>query len=95
MSVSGLGCGLAFNYHFFVLMRLLCAFAAAGFILSSYVLSVELVGRESRNFAGLLGSGLFALGYSVVALSSYFVRNWRYLTFLFSGLGLGTLSLWT
>lgn len=94
MALSGLGYGLAFNYYLFVMMRFLCAVFGAGFILSSFVLSVEIVGRENRNFAGLLGSGLFAFGYPVVALMAYYIRNWRYLVFIFSGFGFFGLSLW-
>ena len=75
-------------------MRMLCAIGGAGFILASYVLSVELVGRESRNFAGLLGSFLFACGYGLVALSAYLIRDWRFLTLLFSVLGFGVFFLW-
>jgi hypothetical protein len=78
-----------------VLMRLLCAIGGAGFIISSFVLSVEFVGRDSRNFAGLLGSFLFGVGYCVVALGAYFFREWRHLTFLFSGAGFSIFLLWT
>jgi MFS family permease len=94
MSLTGFGYGFAFNYNFFVLMRLLCAIGGAGFILSSFVLSVEFVGRENRNFAGLLGTAMFALGYCVVALGAFLVREWRHLIFMFSGLGLCTFLLW-
>lgn len=78
---------MAFNYYFFVLMRISCAFGSSGFILSSYVLSVEVVGRENRKLAGLLGSGLFAVSYPLVALMAYLLRHWRVLTVLNSALG--------
>ena len=93
MSAAGFGCAFAFNYYFFALMRLCCAVVTAGFTLSSYVLSVEVVGQESRNFAGLLGGAIFAFSYSIVAVAAYFLREWRYLVFLFSGVGLLNLTL--
>lgn len=94
LSSSGLGYGLATNFYFFVVMRFLNAFFGSGFLMSSFVLSVEIVGRENRNFSGLLGSGLFGVGYAVVALMAYYIRNWRYLVFTFSGLGFLALFMW-
>jgi OCT family organic cation transporter-like MFS transporter 4/5 len=93
MSVVGFGCGIAPNYYVFMVMRLCSAIAVSGFTLSSFVLSVEVVGHESRNFAGLVGTALFSFAYSIVALAAYFVREWRYLMCLFSGAGLLTLPL--
>lgn len=86
--LAGLGYGLAFNFYFFLLMRLCTAIANAGLIMTSIILSVEIVSPGNRNFAGMLGSLLFGFSFSLMALLAYFITNWRHLVVLSSMLGL-------
>ena len=72
-----LGYGLSTGYKIFVLFRLLCAVSFGGIILSSFVLSVELVGMSARSFVGLVIAGLFALSYPYCSLMAYLIHNWR------------------
>lgn len=92
--LSGLGYGLAFDYYMFVFFRFCVGFSSIGAIASSYVLSVELVGMSTRSFAGVLGSFMFGLAYPMVAVVAYFVRQWRVLILLLTGIGVGLFSLW-
>ena len=92
--LSGLGFGLAPNYSVFVFFRLMSAISGAGVILSSYVLSVEIVGISARSFAGIAGSVFFSLSYPLLALFAYLVYTWRWLSVVVSLVGLGYLPLW-
>ena len=80
MLLSGIGTALSFHYYVFVFFRICSAFSANGMILSSYVLSVELVDASSRSLVGVLGSLLFGLAFPLMAAMAYFVRQWRVLT---------------
>lgn len=84
VGVSGFGYGLAPNFYIFVILRVCTAISSAGFIMSSYVLSVEIVGASSRNFAGLLGSAMFGFSYPLLSLMAYFIRRWRVLVCVYS-----------
>ena len=61
--------------------------------MSSYVLSVEIVGASSRSFAGLSGSALFALGYPLLSFMAYFIRRWRVLVCVYSAVAFSALLL--
>ena len=91
--MTGFGYGLAFNYYMFVIFRVLSAISGAGFIMSSYVLSVEIVGMSARSISGMLGGALFGLAYSLVAAVAYFIRSWRTLTMVLSVVGLGIFAI--
>ena len=92
--MSGLGFGLSPSYPVFVFFRLLSAISSAGVILSSYVLSVEIVGISARSYAGIAGSLFFSLAYPFLALLAYFIHSWRWLSVIISLLGLGYFPLW-
>ena len=92
--ISGFGFGLAPNYTVFALFRLTSAVSGAGVILSSYVLSVEIVGMSARSFVGIAIAGFFSLSYPSLALLAYFIRSWRWLCVVISLLGLGYFPLW-
>ena len=92
--VSGLGYGLAPSYTIFALFRLMSAISCAGVILSSYVLSVEIVGISARSYAGLAGACFFSLSYPCLALLAFCIRSWRWLCVIISLLGLAYFPLW-
>ena len=92
--ISGLGFGLSPSYAVFVVFRLLNAISCAGVVLTSYVLSMEIVGVSARSFAGIAGSGFFAIGYPILACLAYFIRSWRWLCVVISLFGLGYYPLW-
>lgn len=92
--LSGLGYGLAPSYMLFTIFRLMNAISCAGIILSSYVLSVEIVGISARSFAGLAGSCFFSLSYPCLSVLTYYIYNWRWLCVVTSLLGLAYFPLW-
>jgi putative MFS transporter len=92
--ISGFGYGLSPGYAIFVFFRLLSAISGAGLILSSYVLSVEIVGISARSYAGIAGAGFFSFAYPLLALLAYFIHSWRWLSVVISLLGLGYFPLW-
>ena len=92
--LSGLGTGLALDYYTFVFFRICAGFAGIGPIVSSYVLSVELVGVSSRSYAGVLGSLLFGMAYPLTAVMAYFIRQWRLLTLSLTAIGVAMFALW-
>lgn len=92
--LSGVACSLAYDYYSFVLFRVGVAFSSIGTIMSSYVLSVEVVGVASRSYAGVIGSLLFGLGLPLLALMAYFIRQWRLLTLLVAVAGASLFALW-
>ena len=89
MVLSGLGFALAPGYKIFVFFRFLSGASSAGLLLSSYVLSMEIVDTSIRSFVGFLGAAFFSLAYPFLALLAYFVHNWRWLSVVISLLGLG------
>lgn len=88
LTLSGLGYGLALGYLSFVSFRMFSGFNSAGLIISSYVLSVEVVGGSKRELAGMVGAAMFACCFPVLSVLAYFVRGWRYLSLLVSVMGL-------
>lgn len=93
IAASGLGYGLAFDYYSFVCFRICAAIGTSGLIISSYVLSVEVVGISARSFAGMVGSAIFGSAYPILAVLAYFVRGWRVLALLITGAGVGMFAL--
>ncbi len=89
VAATGFGYSLAFNYYVFVIFRVLNSVSVAGLIMSSFVLSVEIVGISARRVSGLMGAGLFGLAYTIVAVMAYFIRSWRTLSMMLSTVGLG------
>lgn len=84
MILSGIGTALSVGYYSFVFFRLCSGINCAGALLSCYVLCIEIVGKSGRKVAGLTGSAIFSVGYPILAILAYFIRNWRLLTLLIS-----------
>jgi len=84
--VFGVGAALSFGIVSFTFFRVCVGINLSGIILSSYVLSLELVGKSARKLVGVVGSFMFGLAYPVLAVLAYYIRNWRLLT-LFVSLG--------
>ena len=93
-SASGIGYSLSPNYYIFLVFRLLIAMNMAGVILSSFVLSMEITGKEYRTFAGLACSAVFALSFPLLAGLAYLIPKWRTLSMVTSLFFLLFLLLW-
>ncbi len=84
VTVFGICTSISIGFYSFAFCRLLVGINLSGVILSSYVLSLEIVGVSARKLAGLFGSAVYALGYPMLAVLAYYIRNWRLLTLVVS-----------
>ncbi|KAF5303703.1 hypothetical protein FQR65_LT00847 [Abscondita terminalis] len=71
--------GVAPNFWYYIIFRLVVGSTVSGIYLSAYVLAIEMVGPKDRLKAGVMYPMFFSLGYMLVALFSYFISDWRYL----------------
>ncbi|XP_060523851.1 organic cation transporter protein-like isoform X2 [Cylas formicarius] len=62
----------------FLLMRFLAALATGGTMVTSFVLTMELVGTKWRTILCILYQIPFNLGHLLLPVISYFLRDWRY-----------------
>ena len=84
VSAFGVCSALSFGFFSFTFCRLCVGVNLSGIILSSYVLSLELVGKSARKLVGIVGSFVFGLAYPILAVLAYYIRNWRLLTLVVS-----------
>lgn len=77
-AVSGTIAGFSPWFSLFLIMRFLAALATGGTMVTSFVLTMELIGTEWRTVIGILYQIPFNLGHLLLPLISYFLRNWRY-----------------
>lgn len=75
--VAGVGTSLAPWYELFLPLRFATALAIGGLMISSFVLTMEVVGGKWRTVVSTLHHIPFNLGHMSMALISYFIRNWR------------------
>ena len=76
-----IGCAVSPSYSVFLGCRLMGGIATASF-LTYYILLTELLGPGYRSLPTITGSCSFGMGFPVLALSAYFVQNWRVLVLL-------------
>ena len=86
--------GLAPGFYLFAFFRIAIAFFTAGVILSSYSIGMEITGISQRTFAGLAVQVFFGSGYLVLAVMSYFIRDWRALSVIIGLTGFLFMFLW-
>ncbi|XP_066300352.1 organic cation transporter protein-like [Branchiostoma lanceolatum] len=82
----GFGVAVAFspNYTFFVVFRALVGATTSAVFLPGFVIGTELVAPSLRTWAGTLIQIFFAIGYMLMALLAYFIRDWRTLQLVIS-----------
>jgi len=78
MSLSTLGYGLAPGFYVFTFFRMLASAFGTG-IVFGYVMCLEIIGISYRSYAGLVSHIFFSLGYPILALMAYYIRDWRLL----------------
>ena len=86
--------GLAPGFYFFVLFRIVFAFFSIGIGLGSYSIFMEITGISQRTFAGLAVHVFSAVGYVVLAVTAYLIRDWRALSVVTGLTGFLFLLLW-
>ncbi|XP_041463350.1 organic cation transporter protein-like isoform X1 [Lytechinus variegatus] len=74
------GCGLAVafspNYWFYTIVRIVLASANMGVFLLAFVIGTEFVGPSKRVIAGIVIMLFFSVGYMLLAVFAYFIRDW-------------------
>ena len=86
--------GLAPGFYFFAFFRIAIAFFSAGLMLSSFSICMEITGISQRTFVGMAIHVFFGVGYLVLAVMAYFIRNWRTLSVIVGLTGFLFLLLW-
>ncbi|CAL4081191.1 unnamed protein product, partial [Meganyctiphanes norvegica] len=69
----------AFSNHYitFIVLRFFVAFFGSGLFLPCFVLLMEVVGPEARTFMGMNYQSFFSVGFMLLPLIAYYVREWR------------------
>ena len=70
------------------------ASAGSAGLLATYVLSMEIIGTSYRSFAGMVFHVFFALGYPMLALMAYYIRDWRTLSITSALIGVVVALMW-
>ncbi|XP_071542407.1 organic cation transporter protein-like isoform X2 [Panulirus ornatus] len=65
------------HYVVFLILRFLVAAFGSGLFLPNFVILMEVVGPDGRTVMGMLYQVFFAVGFMVLPLIAYFVRQWR------------------
>ncbi|CRK98615.1 CLUMA_CG011940, isoform A [Clunio marinus] len=82
------------EYLSFVIFNMIVGTTTSGAFLSAYCLSLEMVRKESRNYAGTIILMFFSTGYMLVGAFAYFIHNWRWLKISLTLPSLLFLSYW-
>ncbi|XP_070567164.1 organic cation transporter protein-like [Ptychodera flava] len=82
------------NYITFCVLRLLGGFWSAGAWLGCFVYVTELVGPSKRVLVGMINSASFGVGYLLMVLLAYFIREWWLLQLVVSLPGLLLFTYW-
>ncbi|XP_076253252.1 organic cation transporter protein-like isoform X2 [Rhynchophorus ferrugineus] len=77
-ATSGTIAGFSPWFPLFLLMRFLAALATGGTMVTSFVLTMELIGTQWRTIICILYQIPFNLGHLLLPVISYFLRDWRY-----------------
>ncbi|XP_078580614.1 organic cation transporter protein-like isoform X4 [Branchiostoma floridae x Branchiostoma japonicum] len=82
----GFGVAVAFspNYTFFVVFRALVGATTSAVFLPGFVIGTELVAPSMRTWAGTLIQIFFSIGFMLLALLAYLIRDWRTLQLVIS-----------
>eukprot|EP00057_Strongylocentrotus_purpuratus_P028000 XP_011682474.1 PREDICTED: organic cation transporter protein [Strongylocentrotus purpuratus] len=75
-SVSGLAIAFSPSYWFYTIFRMILASANMGVFLLSFIIGTEFVGPSKRVIAGIVIMIFFSIGYMLLALFAYFIREW-------------------
>eukprot|EP00094_Tigriopus_californicus_P009269 TCALIF_08937-PA protein Name:"Similar to Orct Organic cation transporter protein (Drosophila melanogaster)" AED:0.07 eAED:0.07 QI:0/0.6/0.33/0.83/1/1/6/6/587 len=86
--------GFAPEYWSYLILRILAGIGEMGMVMTTFTLSVELVGAKQQAFVGNMNQLMFAVGEILMGVLAYFIRDWRQLHFVTAALILPQLLLW-
>ncbi|XP_075441170.1 solute carrier family 22 member 7-like [Ascaphus truei] len=78
-ALCGVVSAFSTSYVMFSVSRMLCGVGLMGMTLISLTLALEWTDVGHRTFCGTIGSLSWTLGYMILALLAYLIRDWRWL----------------
>lgn len=93
-AVCGTVSAVADCLSLFALFRVGAGAAAAGCLLSRFVYCMELSVTSNRTAAGFVSNIFMTVGYAILSLLAYFIRDWRHLMLAVSVPGVLLLFFW-
>ena len=78
MTLSTLGYGMAPGFYVFTFFRVLASAFGTGIVFGS-VMCLEIIGTSYRSYFGLVSHIFFSLGFPILSVMAYYVRDWRLL----------------
>lgn len=94
LAVCGAVSAVADCLSLFALFRVGAGAAAAGCLLSRFVYCMELSVTSNRTAAGFVSNIFMTVGYAILSLLAYFIRDWRHLMLAVSVPGVSLLFFW-
>ncbi|XP_047515957.1 organic cation transporter protein-like isoform X1 [Pieris napi] len=76
--LSGVTTAYSVNWHMFTTLRFFLAVATGGTMVTSFVLTMELIGTKYRDTVGIIYQIPFNLGHLSLPLFGYFLRSWNH-----------------
>ncbi|RVE54029.1 hypothetical protein evm_001432 [Chilo suppressalis] len=75
--ISGVTTAYSVNWYMFTALRFLLAVATGGTMVTSFVLTMELIGAKYRDTVGIIYQIPFNLGHLSLPVFGYFLRDWN------------------
>ena len=88
------GCSVAPGFYMFSLLRLLLGVFCNGFIVAGYTLMLEVISTSKRSIVGVAMHSLNPIGYAMMPLLAYYIREWRTLAMISALFGLVFFPTW-
>ncbi|XP_053604778.1 organic cation transporter protein-like [Plodia interpunctella] len=76
--ISGVTTSYSVNWYMFTTLRFLLAVATGGTMVTSFVLTMELIGAKYRESVGIIYQIPFNLGHLTLPLFGYYIRDWHH-----------------
>ncbi|VVD00493.1 unnamed protein product [Leptidea sinapis] len=76
--ISGVATAYSVNWYMFTALRFILAVATGGTMVTSFVLTMELIGTRFRATVGILYQIPFNFGHLLLPFFGYFFRNWSH-----------------
>ena len=71
------GCSIAPGFFMFSFLRLLLGIFGDGFIVAGYTLLLEVTSTSKRSIVGVATHSFPPIGYGILPLLAYYIREWR------------------
>ncbi|XP_070567958.1 organic cation transporter protein-like isoform X1 [Ptychodera flava] len=76
MIIFGVIQAFAVNYAMFVVIRFLLSVASYSVYMAGFIIATEYIGPSKRTIAGMVYPMFYSVGYMLLTLYAYFIREW-------------------